>query len=238
MIVDMARRAFNPRLRRARAATKDLETLDGALTAVVGGILQESNRTAFTIVGVATSKIVAAGVVAGTFSGIAAFGAASTGTAIATLSGAAATTATLYWVGSSVGMGVAAGSVMVTGGALAAGIPIALLVRRRIFGRRRTTADLGSQEQAALYAALCLAAPVRIMKAKASPLLPVEMRIFAQTGLAPLIAALNENYINVPRIDGENRCAARNGSLAYWPRRRLTRAVRRLDRIAMIWAKA
>ena len=45
----------------------DLRDLDEALTAVVGAILQESNRTAGTIIGVAASKLVAAGVMAGVF---------------------------------------------------------------------------------------------------------------------------------------------------------------------------
>jgi len=209
-----------------------------ALMIVVGGILQESNRTAGTIVGVATSKLVAAGVMTGTFGGIGAFGAASTGTAIATLSGAAATTATLYWIGSSIGMGVAAGSLMLTGGAIAAGIPAAILVRRRIFGRRRTEKDLSSREQAALYAALRLAAPVRAMRPKAVPLVPIEMRLFARQGLLPLASTLNELYATDIRTDGDDTCVAPSGSLAYWPRRRLRRALRRLESIAEKWAQA
>ena len=81
---------------RSQSISVDLQRLDEALTAVVSAVLQESNRAAGTIIGVATSKLLAASVVAGTFGGIAAIGAASTGTAIASLSGAAATTATLY----------------------------------------------------------------------------------------------------------------------------------------------
>lgn len=234
----VSRFAFTRRQRRARAVAKDLEALDEALTAVVGGILQESNRTAGTIVGVAASKLVAAGVMAGTFGGIAAFGVASTGTAIATLSGAAATTATLYWIGSSVGMGVAAGSLMLTGGAIAAGIPAAIFARRRVFGRRRTEKDLSAQEQAALYAALRLAASVRAMRPKAVPLLPIEMRLFARQGLLPLASALNELYATDTRTDGDDTCVAPSGSLAYWPRRRLRRALLRLESIAGKWAQA
>ncbi|MGR3565053.1 MAG: hypothetical protein ACU0FH_20405 [Heliomarina sp.] len=230
--------AFTPRQRRARAIAKDLKALDEALTAVIGSILQESNRTAGTIVGVATSKLVAAGVMAGTFGGIAAFGVASTGTAIATLSGAAATTATLYWIGSSVGMGVAAGSFIMTGGAIAAGIPAAILVRRRVFGRRRTGKSLSAQEQAALYAALRLAAPVHATRSKAVPLAPIEMRLFARQGLLPLASTLYALYAKDTQTDGDDTCAAHSGSLAYWPRRRLRRALLRLESIAGKWAKA
>ena len=95
---------------------RDLCAIDAALTEVVGALLQDSSRVAGTIIGVAASKLVAAGVMAGTFGAIGLFGAASTGTAIATLSGAAAATATLYWIGSSVGMGVSGGSLILTGG--------------------------------------------------------------------------------------------------------------------------
>ncbi len=119
-------------------AGDDLRCLDEALKAVVGAILQQSNRTAGTIIGVAAFKLVAAGVMAGTFAAIGTFGVAGTGTAIATLSGAAAATATLYWIGSSIGLGVAAGSLMLTGGAIAIGIPAALATRRHILGRHRT----------------------------------------------------------------------------------------------------
>lgn len=229
---------FTTRQRRGRAVSKDLEALDEALTAVVGSILQESNRTAGTIIGIATSKLVAAGVMAGAFGGIAAFGVASTGTAIATLSGAAATTATLYWIGSSIGMGIAAGSLMLTGGAIAAGIPAAILMRRRVLGRRRTEEDLSAREQAALYAALRLAASVRAMRAKAVPLVPVEMRLFAQHGLVPLASGLNDLYAINPRTDGDDTCATQPGSLAYWPRRRLRHALERLESIAAKWAQA
>ena len=75
-----------------RATVHDLQELDDILTSIVGAILQERNRTAGTIIGIAASKLVAAGVVAGAFGAIGTFGVASTGTAIATLSGAAAST--------------------------------------------------------------------------------------------------------------------------------------------------
>ncbi|WP_353472501.1 hypothetical protein PVT71_00290 [Salipiger sp. H15] len=48
-------------------AGDDLKRLDEALTAVVAAMLQQSNRAAGTIIGVAASKLVAAGVMAGTF---------------------------------------------------------------------------------------------------------------------------------------------------------------------------
>lgn len=226
---------LRPRLRAPTADADDLRALDEALTAVVGAVLQESNRTAGTIIGVATSKLVAAGVMAGTFGGIAAFGAAGTGTAIATLSGAAATTATLYWVGSTVGLGVAAGSLIVAGGALAAGVPVAILVRRHVFGRQRTEQDLSPQEQAVLYAALRLAAPVRALRAREVQPSEIEMRIVARQGLQPLASKIAELDVDA-QTTGDRTCAAPFQSLAYWPRRRLRHALRQLRRIAGNWA--
>ncbi|MFW5678602.1 MAG: hypothetical protein ACOCXK_03010, partial [Rhodosalinus sp.] len=163
--------------------------------------------------------------------GIAAVGVASTGTAIASLSGAAATTATLYWIGSSIGMGVAAGGVMLTGGAIIAGIPAAVFVRRRVLGRRRIETDLSPREQAALYAALRLAAPVRAMRAAEIPISAVEMRLFARQGLVPLVSSLEQIYEADTVNTGDNTCGLRQGSLAFWPRRRLRRALARLKRI-------
>lgn len=219
-------------------AGDDLKCLDDALTAVVGAILQQSNRTAGAIIGVAASKFVAAGVMAGTFAAIGAFGVASTGTAIATLSGAAAASATLYWIGSSIGLGVAAGSLMLTGGAIAIGIPAAMATRRHILGRRRTEEALEPHEQAALYAALRLATPIRVARARETQITPVEMRLFAGAGLAPLIATLKRIYATNPEQHGETTCLARSSSLAYWHQRRLRGALRQIESISARWMQA
>jgi len=219
-------------------ASDDLECLDEALTAVVGAMLQQSNRTAGTIIGVAASKLVAAGVMAGTFAAIGAFGVAGTGTAIATLSGAAAASATLYWIGSSIGLGVAAGSLMLTGGAIAIGIPAAMATRRQILGRRRTEEDLDPHEQAALYAALRLATPIRVARARETHITPVEMRLFARAGLAPLMTTLNRIYATNPGQHGETTCLARSRPLAYWHQRRLRGALRQIESISARWMQA
>ncbi|WP_055683286.1 hypothetical protein [Jannaschia rubra] len=219
-------------------ASDDLECLDEALTAIVGAILQQSNRAAGTIIGVAASKLVAAGVMAGTFAAISAFGVAGTGTAIATLSGAAAASATLYWIGSSIGLGVAAGSLMLTGGAIAIGIPAAMAARKHILGRRRTEEDLDPHEQAALYAALRLAAPIRVARFSETPITPVEMRLFVREGLAPLATTLNRIYTAKPEQLGETTCQAQSRSLAFWQQRRLRGALRQIENISASWMNA
>ncbi|MDO6587494.1 hypothetical protein Q4543_18430 [Salipiger sp. 1_MG-2023] len=204
---------------------------------IVAAILQDSNRTAGVIVGVATSKLVAASIMAGTFSGIGAFGLASTGAAIGGLSGAAATTATLYWIGSSVGLGVAAGGVMLTGGALVAAVPAAVYCRRKIFGRRRIAEDLLPGEQAALYAALRIAAPVRIMHGQASPPTRVEMRLLSKQALQPLAETLADLYICQDKVKGKP-CRSPKASLAFFPARRLQKGHAKLSHIAEKWDKA
>jgi len=219
-------------------ASDDLMLLDEALTAIVGAILQQSTRAAGTIIGIAASKLVAAGVMAGTFAAIGAFGLASTGTAIATLSGAAAASATLYWVGSSIGLGVAAGSLMLTGGAIAIGIPAAIAARRHILGRHRTEEDLDPHEKAALYAALRLAAPIRVASARKAPVSPVEMRIFVREGLGPLTTTLKHLYLTKPKKQGEMTCEARSRSLPFWQQRRLRGALRQIESISEKWMQA
>lgn len=216
----------------------DLKRLDEALTAIVAAMLQKSNRAAGTIIGVAASKLVAAGVMAGTFAAIGAFGAATTGTAIATLSGAAATSATFYWIGSSIGLGAAAGGLMLTGGAIAIGIPAAIAVRRQIFGRRRTEEELAPEEQAVLFAALRLAAPIRVARAREAPISDVEMRLFAREALTHLTNCLQHLYGSDTETQGDTTCAPRSNSLALWQRRRLRNARRQLESTSARWMQA
>jgi hypothetical protein len=222
-------------MKNPRDPCDDLESLEVALTSIIAAILHKPNRVAGTVVGVAASKLAAAGIYAGAVGAIGAFGAASTGTAIATLSGAAATTATLYWVGSAVGLGVAAGGAILAGGALAVGVPAAILVRRRVFGRPRVEQAMTSEEQALLYAALRLAAAVRLVRASGAGASQAEKRIFAQEGLAPLSAGLRSAYLDAQEEDAE--CVTtRPAPLALWPRQRLRQSLRTLDRMTATWS--
>lgn len=216
----------------------DLKVLDKALTGLVAALLQERNRVANTIVGVAASKLAAAGVMAGVFGAIGAFGVASTGTAIATLSGAAATTATFYWIGSTFGLGASAGGLILTGGAIAASIPAAFYVRRHLFGRRRSEKDLSAEEQAVLYAALRLASAIRVTEAAGGVPGRVEKRLFARRGLLPLCEAVKGLQSAKRKEDGEGSCPARHGKLAFFPRRKLQSASQKLNVMAQKWAAA
>ncbi|WP_068546546.1 hypothetical protein [Thalassotalea crassostreae] len=77
--------------------------------------MKESEKFASNFGKAVTAKVAGIASVGGLFALVSTFGSASTGTAIAGLSGAAANSATLAWIGSLVGGGMVAGSVL-TGG--------------------------------------------------------------------------------------------------------------------------
>lgn len=219
----------------SKATQRELKELNAALTAVIGAILQKPSRVAGKIVGVGAAKLAAAGVLAGTFSAIGAFGVASTGTAIATLSGAAATTATLYWIGSTVGLGVAAGGAMLTGGAVAVAIPSAIYAKKKLFGRPRTELALAPREQALLYAALRLATASRASDLAGTLPSAEEKRLVAERGIAPLVASLRSTYFNVEQDSQQcappPRLVALVAAATPSKRRRKTRpAVREMEK--------
>jgi hypothetical protein len=82
----------------------------------------ESERMAGLMSKAVLSKVAGVGTAGGFFALVSAFGAATTGTAIASLSGAAATNATLAWIGSLVGGGMAAGATLTGGLSIIAGV--------------------------------------------------------------------------------------------------------------------
>jgi Ca-activated chloride channel homolog len=209
---------------------KELQEIEEVLASIAAAILQEPNRVASTMVAVAASKIAAAGVLAGTFSAIGAFGAASTGTAIATLSGAAAISASTYWVGSAFGMGAVAGAYIMTGGALAVGIPAAFFARRKLIGRARSEDDLTDRERANLFATLRLASALRFTRLGGKGPTRLELAIVADRGLVPLIADLRETFLEIELE--QDKCVSQKKSLAWWPKRRLRSLVTNLELLA------
>lgn len=190
----------------ATADLRDLADAQKALTSIIGAILRKPAKTANVIVSIAASKFVAAGIVASTFGAIGLVGVASTGVAIGTLSGAAATSATLYWIGSIFGLGVAGGGAILTGGAFLVAVPAVGWVRRKLQRRERDIDELADREQALLYASLRLATALQVTAALAETKsddgskleLPSQsdMRVFSQVGLAPLIEDLRDTYFS------------------------------------------
>ena len=187
-----------------KATAQDLEKVEQALTKAAAAILEKPTKAVERIVGVSVSKIAAAGVMTGTLGAIGLFGTASTGTAIVSLSGAALHTASLYWVGSIFGLGVVGGGVILTGGALAAAIPVGLYVRKRFSAKGPDPEGLRPEVQAMLYANLRLAAAARAKRigleaaANEGRSLTstdlVEIEVFFKIGVQPLLADLQHNY--------------------------------------------
>ena len=143
----LERRALTPL---SPASEKELLEIDEVLDSIASAIPQESNRVASTMVAVATFKLAAARVLAGTFSAIGAFGTTLIGIAIASLSGAAAISASAFWIGSAFGPGAIAGAYLMTGEAIAVGMPAAFFARRKLISPARSSDKLTNRERATL----------------------------------------------------------------------------------------
>ena len=126
------------------------------LTAIVGRILQTSDRKASVAMGAATQAMAGTAFAGAVTGAIGSLGTAGTGAAIAGLSGAAKTSATLYWIGGLVGGGVAAGTAILGIGVIGAGVYGSIKVRRAILGHARRESELSDQELTILEAANAL----------------------------------------------------------------------------------
>lgn len=207
-----------------RPAPGTLMRLETTLTGIIAAIHQTTDRRARIVVATVTGKIggaIAAGGIAGL---VAAWGTASTGTAIAGLSGAAASTATLYWLGSAIGLGVAGGGLILGAAAVGGGVAASRWAQARLVGRPRAPADLQTHERAIVAACATLVAAVRDARARGAEPTAAELRLVATRFLAPLAqqiaghwdaAALARQGIAGPRPFAE--------TLALLPRARLAR---------------
>lgn len=141
------------------------------------------------VVSVLVKVCVGVGLAAAITTLIALFGTASTGTAIAVLFGAAAKTAILYWIGSSVGLGVVAGGVILSVLAVVAGVVAAFFILRALFGRR--TRD-GSSVVKVLAACQLMAKAIATELKKG--VLPDrdQRKTLASEGLKPLLELLDK----------------------------------------------
>lgn len=165
---------------------------------------------------------------------IAAFGTASTGTAIAALHGAAATTAQLYWLGSTIGLGVAAGGVILTATGLGAGVAAGLLSRRHLLGSPRSEERLQDHEKAILVACITLINALKQQRSAGQQPQVSEMRIVAEHALIPLANQINQHWDNRAILEnGKPGCRPFTRTLAYLHRRKLDRCRTKIGRIAM-----
>lgn len=214
--------------------SNSLEHLERTLTRTVAAIRQESERRTRMLLNMALGKTAGATTVAGIGGWIAAFGVASTGTPIAVLSGAAANSATLYWLGSLVGLGVAAGSIILTGTFFVIAFIAGFGGRKWLIGKPRSDDSLQEHERAILVAARSMIAAVKSQIKSGDKPSPADMRLFAEHGLIPLANQINQHWDETSlRQHGKPECQPFTKTLAFLHRRRLNQCRTELGRIAM-----
>lgn len=214
--------------------SKALEHLEATLIDTVAAISQESDRRIRMLMTTVIGKITGGVTVAGIPALIAAFGTASTGTPIVMLAGAAQTTAQLYWLGSLVGLGTAAGGIILTSTGFGVGILAVLAGRHWLLGAPRDESGLQDHERAILMASLSLITALRQQIESGEDVRPEEMRLVAEQALVPLVNQINQHWDpSCLKANGITECRAFTETLAYIHRRKLDRCRIELGRIAM-----
>ena len=211
-----------------------LEHLEESLNAVVAAIRQDSEKRTRIFVNTVISKTTGIAAVTGIASLISAFGAASTGAAIGSLTGAAATTAQLYWVGSIIGLGTAAGGVILAGTGIGIGVGGGLIAKRWLYGRPRPEDDLQDHEKAILVACITLIKAIRQQIESGSAPTGAEMRFIAEHALIPLANQINQ-YWSQASLDEEgiSGCQPFSTTLAFLHQRKLDHCRTEIGRIAI-----
>jgi hypothetical protein len=195
-------------MRKANSNRALLETTKEELNFLVSCILQIDieGATAYAshAATLVTAKMAGAGVSAGLVGLVSTFGTASTGAAIAGLSGAAEATATMYWIGSWVGGGVAWGS------AIVAGIPfvIALVALPFLKSKPRKEDSFAPIDAALVNTSLALIAQIDAELAKNAEPSTAEMVQFYRSVITPFYEVLQTNLDDIAsRLDSSNAFA-------------------------------
>jgi hypothetical protein len=211
-----------------------LQHLEETLNAVVAAIRQDSEKRTRIFVNAVISKTTGIAAVTGIAALISGFGAASTGAAIGSLTGAAATTAQLYWLGSLIGLGTAAGGVMLAGTGIGIGVGGGLLAKRWLFGRSRPEDELQDHEKAILVASITLIKAIRQQIESGVSTTHAEMRLIAEHALIPLANQINQ-YWNQASLDEEgiSGCQPFTKTLAFLHQRKLDHCRTEIGRIAI-----
>ncbi|MFC1720043.1 hypothetical protein ACFL00_02765 [Pseudomonadota bacterium] len=139
------------------------------------------------------------------------FGTASTGTAIASLHGAAATNATLYWVGSLLGGGMAAGAVLTGGVALAVGYSVYKLIG----SKARSFEDLSESERQIVEATGFLIAAINdVLNDPTKCLNADEASLLLQNTLRPLHQSLLDHADDIcENLDNRHKLVFRQHAI-------------------------
>lgn len=156
---------------------------DETLTKLVANILQVSHKDSSKLASVLIAKTSGAAGAAGVLGLIGTFGTASTGTAIAGLSGAAASNATLFWLGSLVGGGVFAGTVL-TGGI---GLVVGYLGLKFWKGKPRPVESITDEEKALVDASLGLVKAFREQRDSKVAVKKADARFVLEKAWRPLV---------------------------------------------------
>lgn len=211
-----------------------LPHLEDTLNAVVAAIRQDSEKRTRIFVNTVISKTTGVAAVTGIATLISAFGAASTGAAIGGLTGAAATTAQLYWVGSLIGLGTAAGGVMLAGTGIGIGVGGGLIAKRWLFGKSRPEDDLQEHEKAILVACITLIRAIRQQIESGVPTSSAEMRLIAEHALIPLANQINQYWSQASlEEEGISGCLPFTKTLAFLHQRKLDQCRTEIGRIAI-----
>lgn len=211
-----------------------LEHLEESLNAVVAAIRQDSEKRTRIFVNTVIGKTTGIAAVTGIATLITAFGTAGTGAAIGSLTGAAATTAQLYWVGSIIGLGTAAGGVILAGTGIGIGVGGGLVAKRWLFGRPRPEVDLQDHEKAILVACITLIKAIRHQVESGAPTTGAEMRLISEHALIPLANQINQ-YWSQASLDEEgiSGCQPFTKTLAFLHQRKLDHCRTEIGRIAI-----
>lgn len=211
-----------------------LEHLETILTQMVAAIRQDSERRTRIFIKAAIGKSVGAIAAGGIVGLVTSFGLASTGIPIASLSGAAATTAQLYWLGSLIGLGTAAGGLLLAAGGLGAGIGAGFWGHRKLMGKRRGEHELQGHEKAILVAGITLIKAVKQQIESRQKVSDSDMQIVAEQVLIPLASQINQYWDETAlKENGKTECRPFTRSLAFLHRLRLDRCRTELGRIAI-----
>ncbi len=211
-----------------------LQHLEETLNAIVAAIRQDSEKRTRIFVNTVIGKTTGIAAVTGIATLIAAFGTAGTGAAIGSLTGAAATTAQLYWVGSIIGLGTAAGGVILAGTGIGIGVGGGLVAKRWLFGKPRPEDDLQDHEKAILVACITLIKAIRQQVESGVPTNSAEMRLIAEHALIPLANQINQ-YWSQASLDEEgiSGCQPFTKTLAFLHQRKLDHCRTEIGRIAI-----
>lgn len=163
-----------------------------------------------------SAKMAGAVTVGGLLGLVSAFGSAGTGTAIATLSGTAANGATLAWVGSLLGGGMAAGAAMTGGLALA----VSIGVYKVIGSEARKFEDLSDVERRIVEATGFLIAAINeVLEEPEKGLGMQEAELLLENTLKPLYISLQKNAEDIAKnLDIKNRVAFKQHVLVDFER--------------------